>query len=64
MVGKVYYSIAEPGSGAILTPGFGMEKNPDPGSEINFPDHISKSFVPVFPTRRNILCSGVQDGEV
>jgi hypothetical protein len=30
-----------------LTPGSGLEKNPDPGSAINIPDHISKILVTI-----------------
>ncbi len=36
----------DPGSGASLTPGSGMEKNPDPGSAINIPYHISSPRTP------------------
>jgi hypothetical protein len=36
------------GSGAILTPGSGMEKNPDPKSGMNTPDHISESLETIF----------------
>ncbi len=35
----------DPGSGAFFTSGSGMGKNPDPGSEINIPDHISEILV-------------------
>ncbi len=34
----------DPGSGAFLTPGSGMGKNPDPGSRMNNPDHLSESL--------------------
>jgi hypothetical protein len=38
--------IRDLGSGTFLTPGSGMNKNqdPDPGSGINNPDHISESL--------------------
>ncbi len=41
---------SDPGSSAVLTPGSGFQdgKNPDPGSGINIPDHISESLVTMF----------------
>jgi hypothetical protein len=47
-------SVADPGSGAFLTPGSGMgNKNKEPdrgsgGSVMNIPDHISESLETVF----------------
>jgi hypothetical protein len=42
-----YFSVADPNPRpeAFLTPdpGFGMEKNPDPGSAMNIPDYISRA---------------------
>jgi hypothetical protein len=40
----------DPGSGAFLTPGFGMGKNsdPDPGPGMNIPDQFSESLETVF----------------
>jgi hypothetical protein len=35
---------SDPGSGAFWSPGSGMIRNPDPGSGINVPDHISKEL--------------------
>jgi hypothetical protein len=37
-----FFADLNPGSGAFLTPGAGMELNPDPWSGMNIPDHISK----------------------
>jgi len=38
-------SVADPGSGALLTPGSGRGKNldPDPESGINTPDHFPRA---------------------
>ncbi len=44
---SVYFltvSIADPGSGAFLTPGSGMSQKSKSGSGINLPDHISEGF--------------------
>jgi hypothetical protein len=41
-------SVAEPGSGAFLTPGSGMKKKSGSGSGINNPDHISESLKTIF----------------
>ncbi len=48
-------SVPDPGSGALLsffdplTPGsMGWKKNPDPGSKMSIPDHISESLVTIF----------------
>jgi hypothetical protein len=40
----------DPGSGAFLTQGSGsaMNKNPEPGSGMNIPDHISESLETIF----------------
>jgi hypothetical protein len=38
----------DPGSGASLIPGSGMEKNPDPGSEMNIFELIFENLVSVF----------------
>ncbi len=51
----------DPGSGAFVTPGSGMEKITDP--ETNNPDHISGSFETYFLGRNTsiIFCgSGVE----
>ncbi len=40
----LFGSVADPGSGAFLIPGSGDGKNPDPGSAIITPDHISALF--------------------
>ncbi len=44
---EIWYFFQCCGSGAFLTPGSGLEKNPDPGSAINIPDHISKILVTI-----------------
>jgi hypothetical protein len=46
---------ADPGSRDFLTldPGSGHEKNPDPGSRISIPDHISKSLVTIFSVKND-----------
>jgi hypothetical protein len=41
-------SVADPGSGAFLTPGSGMSKKSGSGSGMNNTDHISKSFETIF----------------
>jgi hypothetical protein len=38
---SLFYSVADPGSGAFLTPGSGMGKKSRSGSGMNNPDHIS-----------------------
>jgi hypothetical protein len=38
---KVWCSVADPGSGALLTPGSGTGKKSVSGSGMNIPDHIS-----------------------
>jgi hypothetical protein len=60
-------SVANPDlvSGAFLTPGSGirdgkksgsgMEKNPDPGSGMNIPDHFSESLETVFRAKNTSL---------
>jgi hypothetical protein len=40
--------VADPGSGAFLTPGSGMGKNSRSGSGMNIPDHISESLETFF----------------
>jgi hypothetical protein len=46
-IDKGFISIADPDlrPEAFLTsdPGFGMEKNPDPGTAMNIPDYISRA---------------------
>jgi hypothetical protein len=42
------FSVADPGSGAFLTPGFGIGKKSRSGSWMNIPDHISESLEIVF----------------
>jgi hypothetical protein len=37
----VLCSVADPGSGAFLTPGSGMDTKSRSGSGMNIPDHIS-----------------------
>jgi hypothetical protein len=44
-------SVPDPVSGAFcafLTNGSGMEENPDAGSGMNIPNHISESLEPIF----------------
>jgi hypothetical protein len=43
-------SAADPasGSGTFCQPGYGMKKNPNPGSEMSIPDHFSDSLGTVF----------------
>ncbi len=53
-------SAADPDPGscvAILTPGSGMEKNPDTRSEINIPDHNSESLESCYYLNFKILNS-------
>jgi hypothetical protein len=38
----------DPGSGAFLTPGSGMDNKSGSGSRINHPDHIAKSLKTIF----------------
>ena len=47
-------TVADPGSGAFLTPGSGMEKkNPDPGSGMSILDHFSESLETVFRVKNS-----------
>jgi hypothetical protein len=53
VIGTVLYwqvaiSVADPGSGAFLTPGFWMGKKSRSGSGMNIPDHISNSLKTIF----------------
>jgi hypothetical protein len=46
---KMLDSVADPGSGAFMTPGSGIgKKSESPGSGINNPDHISESLETIF----------------
>ncbi len=45
----------DPGSGAFLTLGSGMEKYPDPGSGMHIPDNFSESLETVFTLWLKIL---------
>jgi hypothetical protein len=56
---------ADPGSGAVLTPGFGMGKKQDPnpgsGSGMNIPDHISESLETIFWVKNTLIFYADQD---
>ncbi len=66
---------ADPGLGAFLTPGSGMgeSQHPDPGSEMNNPDHIFLSLETIFllflelnylnSLRWRQFGSGIRDGK-
>jgi hypothetical protein len=41
-------SVADPGSGAFLTPGSWIRDGKKPGSGMNIPDHFSESLETVF----------------
>jgi hypothetical protein len=45
---NVLSSVADPGSGAFLTPGSGMGKKSRSGSGMNISDHISESLETIF----------------
>ncbi len=45
---SLLFSVADPGSGAFLTPGSGMGKKSGPGSGMSNQDHISESLETVF----------------
>ncbi len=55
------HSVADPdpGSGAFLTPGFGIRNGffPDPGSipDLGSHDHILKSFLTIFSVKSSII---------
>jgi hypothetical protein len=68
----VCYSVADPDPGSredFVTPGSGMGKNPDLGSEnresgVNISDHISKSCVTIFGLKILILFEfRIRDGK-
>ena len=44
----LFFSVANPGSHAFLTPRSGMGKKSRPGSAMNIPDHISESLETIF----------------
>ncbi len=44
----LYCSVADPGSGAFLTPGSGMGNESESGSGMNIPDHFSESLKQFF----------------
>ncbi len=59
-------SVADPGSGALLTRGSGRGKklDPDPGSGINTPVHFSESLETVFWVKNTYMekfKSGIRD---
>jgi hypothetical protein len=41
---SIMVSVADPGSGVVLTPGSGMGKKSRSGSGMNIPDHIAESL--------------------
>jgi hypothetical protein len=48
LIDRLRLSVADPGSGAFLTPGSGMGKKSGSGSGMNNPGHISERLETLF----------------
>jgi hypothetical protein len=60
---RMRMQIPDLGSGAFLTPGFGMGKKSESGSGVNNPDHISESLEAIFWVKILKFLMGIRDGK-